>query len=557
MEVLKDKDCTINTPVVLGVQDSPIYGKGISIKPRVDGRKDSKHFESIYLPELLPLEEYDLIVVLISGGKDSIACFYKLLELGVPKEKIELWHHDIDGGHPSRRMDWKCTQNYMKALADAEGVKLRVSYRVNGFFGELYRIGASEPIEWIDPDTDEVKQCKLSSNYLKCQEIKEQCLEEMEDLLKEYGCRMKFPAKSPDLSKRWCSAYLKVMVADSVVSNLDRLEELGGKRHKFPAKGGTHQGRWCSGNLKAAVQDSVTANLEETKQDKKILIVSGERRGESAGRSKYNEIEIHRTNAEKRNHRIVHQWRCCIDYTEKDVWEVLKRHHVNPHPCYRLGWNRCSCAACIFSTPGLMKGFSEIYPDKYKELRDDEERLGFTLDNKKNLDDFICGAKSCLCLDDARQLCGQYSEYKLQAFRELVESTQDRLIVFYNFTAEYLAMVQIAEELGRPQSIVNGQQKQLLNYEQCDNSITFIQYQAGAMGLNLQKANKIIYFTLTDKSELYEQSKKRIHRIGQEQPCFYYMLMCKGSVEEAVLQTLEMRKDFTDELFNEYERMEK
>lgn len=157
----------------------------------------------------------------------------------------------------------------------------------------------------------------------------------------------------------------------------------------------------------------------------------------------------------------------------------------------------------------------------------------------------------------ARQLCGQYSEYKLQAFRELVESTQDRLIVFYNFTAEYLAMVQIAEELGRSQSIVNGQQKQLLNYEQCDNSITFIQYQAGAMGLNLQKANKIIYFTLTDKSELYEQSKKRIHRIGQEQPCFYYILMCKGSVEEAVLQTLEMRKDFTDELFNEYERMEK
>lgn len=243
MEVLKDKDCTIDTPVVLGVQDSPIYGKGISIKPRVDGRKDSKHFESIYLPELLPLEEYDLIVVLISGGKDSIACFYKLLELGVPKEKIELWHHDIDGGHPSRRMDWKCTQNYMKALADAEGVKLRVSYRVNGFFGELYRIGASEPIEWIDPDTDEVKQCKLSSKYLKCQEIKEQCLEEMEDLLKEYGCRMKFPAKSPDLSRRWCSAYLKVMVADSVVSNLDRLEELGGKRHKFPAKGWNTSGK--------------------------------------------------------------------------------------------------------------------------------------------------------------------------------------------------------------------------------------------------------------------------------------------------------------------------
>lgn len=141
IDFIKDADCTKETPVRLGVPDAPIYGKGIKLKPRVDGRTDSEHFKKIYLPELLPLEEYDLIVVLISGGKDSVACYLKLLELGVPKERIEFWHHDIDGGHPSRRMDWKCTQNYVKALADAEGIKLRVSYRVNGFFGELYRIG--------------------------------------------------------------------------------------------------------------------------------------------------------------------------------------------------------------------------------------------------------------------------------------------------------------------------------------------------------------------------------------------------------------------------------
>ena len=197
-----------------------------------------------------------MIVVLFSGGKDSMACYFKLLEMGVPKEKIELWHHDIDGGHPTRRMDWRCTQNYCKSFAEAENVPLRVSYRVNGFFGELYRVGASEPVEWIEPETGEVKQCRLSNNYLKCKELKENATEEMEKQLKEFGYRMKFPAKSGDLSRRWCSAYLKIAVADSVVSNLDslgELERLGGKRHKFPAKGGTHQGRWCSGNLKAAV----------------------------------------------------------------------------------------------------------------------------------------------------------------------------------------------------------------------------------------------------------------------------------------------------------------
>lgn len=406
-EFIKDIDCTVNTPVLLGKKDTPIYGNGVRIKPRVDGRTDSEHFKKIYLSELLPLEEYDLIVVLFSGGKDSMACYFKLLELGVPKDKIELWHHDIDGGHPSRRMDWRCTQNYCKSFAEAEDVPLRVSYRINGFFGELYRIGASEPVEWIEPDTGEVKQCKLSNNYRKCQELKEKATEDMEEKLKEYGYRMKFPAKSGDLSRRWCSAYLKIAVADSVVSNLDslgELEQLGGKRHKFPAKGSTHQGRWCSGNLKAAVQDSVTSNLDKTKNDKKILIVSGERRGESSGRAKYNEMEIHRTNAEKKAKRLVHQWRPVIDYSEKDVWEVLKRNKANPHPCYRAGWNRCSCAQCIFSTPKLFAGIRELYPEEYEQLKQDEIILGFTLDNKCDLDTFVGDAKSCVYHGDEQAI---------------------------------------------------------------------------------------------------------------------------------------------------------
>jgi tRNA(Ile)-lysidine synthase TilS/MesJ len=43
------------------------------------------------------LNSYDVIVVAFSGGKDSIACVLHLLELGGPRERIELWHHDVDG----------------------------------------------------------------------------------------------------------------------------------------------------------------------------------------------------------------------------------------------------------------------------------------------------------------------------------------------------------------------------------------------------------------------------------------------------------------------------
>jgi len=154
----------------------------------------------------------------------------------------------------------------------------------------------------------------------------------------------------------------------------------------------------------------------------------------------------------------------------------------------------------------------------------------------------------------ARMLCGQYNKDKLEAFKDLIESSDDRFVVFYNFTSELEELEAIANELNRPFSLVTGACKRLDEYEQCSNSITFVQYQAGAMGLNLQKANKTIYFTLPQASELFEQSKKRTNRIGQERPCFYYYLLCNDSVEEDILATLELRKDYTDELFKKYEK---
>lgn len=153
----------------------------------------------------------------------------------------------------------------------------------------------------------------------------------------------------------------------------------------------------------------------------------------------------------------------------------------------------------------------------------------------------------------ARMLCGQYNRAKFEAFTDLINSTDDRLIVFYNFNDELMKLMEIAHYFERPVSIINGQTKNLDNYETENNSITFIQYQAGAMGLNLQKANKVIYFTLPQSSELFEQSKKRIHRIGQNQRCFYYYLLCSGSLEEDILTNLELRRDYTDELFKKYD----
>lgn len=51
---------------------------------------------------------------------------------------------------------------------------------------------------------------------------------------------------------------------------------------------------------------------------------------------------------------------------------------------------------CIFSTPPLFAGIRELYPEDYELLKQDERILGFTLDNKSDLDTFVGAAKSCV-----------------------------------------------------------------------------------------------------------------------------------------------------------------
>lgn len=185
----------------------------------------------------------------------------------------------------------------------------------------------------------------------------------------------------------------------------------------------------------------------------------------------------------------------------------------------------------------VSKNYRRFMKNSYLQLDEETELVGDTVLTK-----FLY----------ARQLCGQYCPDKLETVADLIASTDDRIVIFYNFTAEYLALVQVTDQLGRPQSVVNGKQKQLLNYENYDNSVTFVQYQAGAMGLNLQKAHITIYFTLPfgkGSCALWEQSKKRTHRIGQDQKCLYYYPICKGSIEERNLINLRLGKEYNEKLF--------
>lgn len=51
-----------------------------------------------------------------------------------------------------------------------------------------------------------------------------------------------------------------------------------------------------------------------------------------------------------------------------------------------------------------------------------------------------------------RQLCGQYNKHKLQALEDLLVSTEDRVVIFYNFNEEYKQIKELCEKLKKPVS---------------------------------------------------------------------------------------------------------
>ncbi len=273
-------------------------------------------------PPVAPdLATYSRFPVMFSGGKDSLACVLHLLESGVPRESIELWHHDVDGREGSTLMDWPSTRGYCEAVAAHLGIPLLYSWKVGGFEREMMKADArTAAISWQEPGgitrTKGGTRGKLST-------------------------RRKFPQKSGNLSVRWCSAYLKVDVADRALRNDPRFS------------------------------------------DSRTLVLTGERAEESPGRAKYHTFEPHRADLRAgRAGRHIDHWRPVLRWTEAEVWAIIERWSIVPHPAYRAGWGRVSCRACIFGSPSQWASLRAVDPAGFARIGELEQDFSCQIDRK-------------------------------------------------------------------------------------------------------------------------------------------------------------------------------
>lgn len=275
--------------------------------------------------ELIPdLATYDHIVVAFSGGRDSLACLLQLLDLGVPREKIEAQHHLVDGREGSTLMDWPITEAYCEAVCKALRIlPLSYSWRENGFLGEMTRFEAPTARMWFPGEHGYASTGGKGP----------------------LGTRRKFPQVSADLKVRWCSGVLKISCLDAYLAN----------NPKFLGK--------------------------------RTLIVTGERAEESSSRARYQVFEPHRadTRGSKRVPRHIDVWRAVHPWLEQRVWAIIEKWKITPHPCYFLGYSRCSCRFCIFGSKDQWATGRAIAPEGFVKIASHEREFKVTIHRTKTV----------------------------------------------------------------------------------------------------------------------------------------------------------------------------
>lgn len=177
--------------------------------------------------------------------------------------------------------------------------------------------------------------------------------------------------------------------------------------------------------------------------------------------------------------------------------------------------------------------------DAYKDFRkrwlieiDGEELVGDTPLNK---------------MLGLRKLASYYSGEKKQALSDILEVNPERIVVFYNFKRE---LEEIRKIVGKRHFCeINGEHHDQSLFDRYDDCVIACQFQASAMGINLQASHILVYFSPTLSADLFMQSQARIHRIGQTKKCNYIYLVCENSIEAEIYETLRRREDYVLKLF--------
>lgn len=143
----------------------------------------------------------------------------------------------------------------------------------------------------------------------------------------------------------------------------------------------------------------------------------------------------------------------------------------------------------------------------------------------------------------ARKLVNSHSS-RLAAVMETYEK-HPKLIIFYNFDYELLALRTLETTLGVKVAEWNGHKHEPVPTG--DSWLYLVQYTAGAEGWNCISTDAILFYSLNYSWRLNEQARGRIDRMNTSYTdLYYYLLRSSAPIDQAIMKALNQKKNFNE-----------
>ena len=130
-------------------------------------------------------------------------------------------------------------------------------------------------------------------------------------------------------------------------------------------------------------------------------------------------------------------------------------------------------------------------------------------------------------------------------------------MIIARFLPEIGAVCRLLEKRGLRYSCITGGVKdrgaQVEQFQHDPGVMVFVgQIATAGLGITLTAASTMVFYSLDYSMSNFEQTKARIHRVGQRMPCTYLYLVARGTVDEKVLKALKEKADLARLLVDDY-----
>lgn len=165
--------------------------------------------------------------------------------------------------------------------------------------------------------------------------------------------------------------------------------------------------------------------------------------------------------------------------------------------------------------------------------------------------------------NDIDGIIQEVSSAKLKALEDVLDSCIEegkKVVVFARFVPEIDAIEKLLKKKGISYSLIKGDVKdrneQVSQFQTDSNIKVFVgQLQTTGMGLTLTAASVAVYYSLDFSFSNYEQSRARIHRIGQDKKCIYIHLVCKGTIDEKIMHALKHKGNIAKLMVDDWKKL--